>query len=89
MTFHRSINKYKFKCFLEELRSKYFLENLCIYLDNLSVHTSQEIKDRLDELSIKYIYNPVYSPDFNPIENIFSIAKRNIKKRRLKAIMNE
>ena len=72
MTFDRSVNKYKFKCFLEELRRRYFLENLCIFLDNLSVHTSNEIKERLDELSIKYIYNAVYSPDFNSIENIFS-----------------
>ena len=83
MTFKRSVNKYKFKCFLEELRRRYFLENLCIYMDNLSVHTSDEIKERLDELSIKYIFNPVYSPQFNPIENMFGVSKRYIKKKRL------
>ena len=88
-TFNKSINIPKFKVFLEDLRRRYFLENLCIYLDNLSVHTSNEIKERLDELSIRYIYNPIYSPDFNPIENIFSIAKRMVKKKRLQAIMSD
>ena len=89
MTFNSSINKQKFKCFLEELRRRYFLENLCIYLDNLSVHTSKEIRERMDELSIKYIFNPIYSPDFNPIETIFSIAKGKVKRKRLEAIIKE
>ena len=40
MTFEKSINIPKFKIFLEELRRKFFFDDLCIYLDNLSVHTS-------------------------------------------------
>ena len=43
----------------------------------------------MDELSIAYIYSPVYSPDYNPVEYVFSIAKRKIKDRRLEAILNE
>ena len=55
-------------------------------MDNLSVHTSKEMKTRMDELGIAYIYSPVYSPEFNPIETIFALAKRKIKNERLKAI---
>ena len=86
MMFDYSINKEKFKIFLDELRSTYFYDDLCIYMDNLSVHTSKEIKARMDELGIAYIYSPIYSPEFNPIETIFSLAKRQIKNERLKAI---
>ena len=43
----------------------------------------------MDELSIAYVFSPVYSPDYNPVEYVFSIAKRDIKERWLKAIVNE
>ncbi len=58
-------------------------------MDNLSVHTSKAVKERLDEMSIPYIFSPIYSPDFNGIETVFSIAKGYIKKQRLRAIMME
>ena len=34
-------------------------------------------------LRIRPIYNASYSPDFNPIEGVFSIVKSKIKKWRL------
>ena len=70
-----SINIEKFKVYLDELRARYFFDDICIYLDNLSVHRSNAVKERMDELSIAYIYSPIYSPDYNPIEYVFSIAK--------------
>ena len=75
MIFKKSINITKFKIFIEELRSKYVFEDICIYMDNLSVHRSKAIKDLLEELSIPYIFSPIYSPDFNPIKSVFSIVK--------------
>ena len=83
MTFDHSVNIEKFKIFLEELRAKYYFDDICIYFDNLSVHRSQHIRDRLDELSIAYVYSPPYSPDFNGIESVFSIFKNQIKRKRL------
>ena len=55
-------------------------------MDNLSVHRSLEIRERMDELGFGYIFNAAYSPDLNPIETVFSIAKSYIKKERLRAI---
>jgi len=40
----------------------------------------------MDELGFRYIFAAAYSPDLNPIESVFSIAKKYIKKERLKAI---
>ena len=79
MLFDYSVNKEKFKVYLDELRAKFFFDDICLYLDNLSVHRSLEIRERMDELSIAYIYSPIYSPDYNPVEYIFSIAKAEIK----------
>ena len=89
MLFDDSVNIEKFKFFIEELRAKYFYSDICLYLNNLSVHVAKAVKERLDDLSIAYIYSPIYSPDYNGIESVFSIAKRYIKQERLKAIMHE
>ena len=86
MLFDKSINTEKFLVFLDELRAKYFFDDLCIYMDNLSVHLSKVVRERLEEMSIKYIYSPIYSPDFNPIESVFSLTKGHIKKVRLRAV---
>ena len=43
----------------------------------------------MDELSIAYVYSPVYSPDLNPVEYVFSMVKRQIKLARMDAILNE
>ena len=75
MTFKNSVDMPKFKIYIEELRAKYFFDDICIYMDNLSVHRSLAVRERLDELSIAYIYSPPYSPDFNGIESVFSILK--------------
>jgi len=47
------------------------------------VHRSAEIKARMDELGFGYIFAAAYSPDLNPIETIFSLAKSFIKRQRL------
>ena len=44
-------------------------------MDNLSAHTSNKSKDAMKELDFRYIYNVAYSPDFNPIEFVFSKIK--------------
>ena len=78
-TFKKSVNIPKFKHFLQDLRDKFFFDDICIYMDNLSVHRSNDVKQRMDEMSIPYIFGPPYSPDYNPIENVFSMFKREMK----------
>ena len=88
MLFDDSVNIEKFIIYIEELRARYFFDDLCLYMDNLSVHISKVVKYRLDELGIAYVYGPPYSPDFNGVESVFSIVKQKIKQARLKAIVN-
>ena len=75
MIFDDSINKWKFKVFIQTLRETIMNEKICIYFDNLSVHRSKDVRDELDRLEIPYIFCPPYSPDCNPIESVFSIYK--------------
>ncbi len=50
-----------------------------IIMDNCSIHHTQHIKDYLDDMGIMLLYLPPYSPDFNPIEELFSYLKYYLK----------
>lgn len=51
-----------------------------IILDNLSVHKNSFDVDRFNRKSIIIKYLPPYSPEFNPIENMWSKVKAFIKR---------
>jgi len=70
-------NAAKLKDFLEESFSNESIKsNDIIVLDNVRFHHSEDVKEwcRTKNVIIKYL--PPYSPDLNPIENIFSTIKR-------------
>jgi transposase len=46
--------------------------------DNAPVHTARIIKALLEELGINIMVWPPYSPDLNPIENLWAIMKVKI-----------
>jgi transposase len=71
----KSINKMKFKMFLENLRSKYYFDDILLIMDNLSFHKSKDVKERMDELGFMYTYTPAYSPQYNGIEEVINIGK--------------
>lgn len=87
MSFPKSIKITDFKIFLEELRRQDPFGEAVLYMDNLSVHRSKLVIERIEELGFHYVFGPPYSPDFNGIENVFGIVKMQIKKRRLASIL--
>mgnify|MGYP003331634981 CR=1 FL=1 len=52
-------------------------------MDNLSVHKSEEIKERMTELGFSFTYTPAYSPRYNGIEEVIGIGKMKVKQKRL------
>ena len=59
-----------------------------LVMDNLWVHKDAQILALYHQLKITPIFNVGYAPDFNPIESVFSIVKREYCKRRLHHIAN-
>ena len=61
---------------------KYHLrqDNSIVILDNATIHHSEEIVNLIRATGAKIIYLPPYSPDLNPIELMFGIYKRTLKK---------
>jgi transposase len=53
------------------------------------VHKSKEAKPYFEKLNIEPIWNVSYSPEFNPIEAIFSKVKAIFKRQRLNALVRK
>jgi transposase len=50
-----------------------------VVMDNLSSHKSASAVEAIEAVGAEVIYLPPYSPDLNPIENIFSKVKQLIR----------
>ena len=48
--------------FLEQLRQLNFYNDVMLVMDNLSLHKSGDIKERMNKLGFQYTYTPAYSP---------------------------
>ena len=57
-------------------------------MDNLSVHRSKTTIAYMDSLGLVPIFNAAYSPDYNPIENLFSVVKGAYRASNTNAVVN-
>ena len=86
---NRSINSENFVAFLDQLKEHMSSPEFGLYLDNLSVHKTKKVKQKLEELKIHPIFIIPYSPDFNGIESFFSLVKAEYKALLLNKLMEE
>ena len=57
-----------------------------IIMDNMRSHHAKAVKQVLDASGIRYLYLPPYSPDFNPIEKMWSKLKAYLRKAKVRAL---
>jgi len=70
----------KFKNYLESTLIPRLGENSIVIMDNMKSHHANDVKKCLDERKVNYLYLPPYSPDFNPIEKLWSKIKAFLRK---------
>lgn len=85
--FKGTLNKELFIQYLKTQLKNNISADEILVMDNSSVHTAKAVINTLDELNIKYLFLPPYSPDFNPIELLWSKLKSILRK--LKARTND
>jgi transposase len=49
-------------------------------MDNLGSHRGKAIRDAIRKAGAKLLFLPKYSPDLNPIEQVFSKLKHGLRK---------
>ena len=50
-----------------------------VILDNLGAHKVAGVREAIEAAGARLLYLPPYSPDFNPIEQIFAKLKRQLR----------
>lgn len=66
---------------LEVVRENYSIEKkLIIFTDNASWHKTKKVTKYCEENNIELWFTPLYAPEFNPIERVWSFMKSIVKK---------
>ena len=79
-TFSGGTTVERFKRYLETDLLPHLNGNSVLIMDNMKSHHAKAIKQLLEEAKIRYIFLPPYSPDLNPIENLWSKVKALLRK---------
>jgi len=73
------INGVSFAGFCEWLLAPSLHPGDLVVLDNLSSHKSVAATCAIEAVGARFVFLPPYSPDLNPIENIFSKVKQLLR----------
>ena len=76
----KGIRTDKFIQFMTKLRISDKKNKNIYFMDNASVHTTIKFKKLINELNLNIIYNAPYHSEFNPIEYVFSLLRKEIQK---------
>jgi transposase len=68
-----------FEAYIEQVLIPELPEGSIVVMDNLSSHKSPAIAQLLIKAGAELWYLPPYSPDFNPIENMWSKVKNHLR----------
>ena len=82
-----SVNSRIYLNFLDSIKDK--LKNRNLVQDNARIHQAKIVKEFCKNNDINLIFNPPYSPEFNPIELIFNKLKTEFKKLNHKNIISD
>lgn len=73
------LNSVCFSAFCEQFLAPSLRPGDFVVLDNLASHKSSSAAAAVEKAGAKLVYLPPYSPDLNPIENVFSKLKQLIR----------
>ena len=65
-----------FIAFLRKIRKANPEKRIVVILDNFRTHHAKKVREEAEKLNISLVYLPPYSPDLNPIENVWKSVKR-------------
>ena len=85
--YRKSVNTQKFIEYLRELRQHSGEEKICLFMDNLSSHKNDDAKKAMREMGFRWVWSVPYSPQYNPIELVFSKIKDKFKRLRAQKLV--
>ena len=74
------INGERFRLYVEKLLLPTLKPGDIVIMDNLGSHKSKAVRQAIRSAQARLLFLPKYSPDLNPIEQVFSKLKRLLAK---------
>lgn len=78
--FDGPINGERFLAYVQQMLVPTLKSGDVVILDNLGSHRSQAVRQAIRKAGAKRIFLPKYSPDLNPIEQVFAKLKTLLRK---------
>lgn len=85
------MNGNAFLAYVEQILAPSLMPGDIVVMDNLGAHKVPGIRDAIEAVGARLLYLPPYSPDFNPIEQLFAKLKallRRAAERSIEALWN-
>lgn len=75
----RPINGDRFLVYVEDVLVPTLRSGDIVIMDNLQSHKRRAVRDALRQVGAKLLFLPKYSPDLNPIEQVFAKIKHRLR----------
>jgi putative transposase len=78
--FDGPINGERFLAYVEQILAPTLKQNDIVLLDNLGSHKGKAVRQAVKATGARLLFLPKYSPDLNPIEQVFAKLKTLLRK---------
>jgi transposase len=66
--------------YVEQILAPTLRKGQTVYMDNVSTHQVDGVKQAIEACGARAVFLPAYSPDLNPIEQFFASLKSSLRK---------
>jgi transposase len=84
--FDGAINANLFLCYVEQVLVPTLRAGDIVVMDNLSSHKKPAVRQAIEAAGATLLFLPAYSPDLNPIEQVFAKLKALLQKMALRSV---
>ena len=85
LMFEGAVDRKMFEAYIEQVLGPSLRPGDIVIMDNLSSHKSRVAQEFVESRSASYVFLPAYSPDFNPIEKMWSKIKQILRSLKARA----
>jgi transposase len=80
MIIEGAANAVAFEAYVEHILVPSLVKGQIVVLDNLRVHKTARVRQLIEDKGCELLFLPAYSPDFSPIEEMFSKVKAFLRR---------
>lgn len=80
--YEKAVNNLRFIDFIEKKLAPTLKAGDVVIMDNVSFHKKENVRIAIEKVGATVRFTPPYSPQFNAIEEVFSLLKQKVRKQK-------